>query len=401
MTGNNNEENNKADKLDDNCSLWLRIIQINDVYELANLSNFKTLVDDKSGQADKTLVILAGDFLGPSLLSSLDKGRGMIDCLNNCGITHVCFGNHETDVPMSDLGQRIWESKFKWVNTNMRGIDDILDVETYPHDVIEIENGIHKKKIALIGVLTDDKGVYRPGSFGGATIEPVIESTEKYCKDVLEPLNPDLIIPLTHQRMNFDSLFCQHFAIDGSAKNNQFPLIVGGHDHEPYDEVIAGSRVIKVGMDAQNTAIIDLKWTISGDDDDTEKPTIEIDMIPTTTYAPDPAIKKMVQFHEKVIHELRTAKIFRFDDWLPEDSDEPFSTADNRLGPTNGSTILTSLIRMGMRAQCCILNAGKVVPFFCKNVFCRQQFVLSFPQSFIVVYVVFCCNSSSLASLPI
>lgn len=79
---------------DRNQTIWLRIIQINDVYELKNFPNFKTLVDECSIGPDKTVVILAGDFLGPSLLSSLDKGRGMVDTMQAVGVTHVCFGNH-------------------------------------------------------------------------------------------------------------------------------------------------------------------------------------------------------------------------------------------------------------------------------------------------------------------
>jgi 5'-nucleotidase len=333
--------------------LWLRIIQINDVYELGNLPHFKSLVDDKKGVADETIVILAGDFLGPSLLSSLDKGRGMIDTLNNCGITHVCFGNHETDVPMDQLANRIMESKFKWVNTNMRELDEKLDIETSPHDVIELSHGAHSKKIGLIGLLTDDKSVYRPGSFGGAEIEPVIDCTEKYLKDVLEPMNLDMIIPLTHQRMHFDRIYCEKF------KGSTFPIIIGGHDHEPFSEKHEGSLILKAGMDGENTAVIDITWKIEGDTMASE-PQIEVDMMPTNSFSPDPEIRKMVKFHERIIQELQTAKIFRLDDWRPEGSDEPFSTATNRLGPTTGSTILASLIRMGMRTQCCIMNAGNI-----------------------------------------
>jgi 2',3'-cyclic-nucleotide 2'-phosphodiesterase (5'-nucleotidase family) len=39
-----------------------------------------------------TAVVLAGDFLAPSLLSSLDSGRGMVDVMNDVGIEFVCFG---------------------------------------------------------------------------------------------------------------------------------------------------------------------------------------------------------------------------------------------------------------------------------------------------------------------
>jgi 2',3'-cyclic-nucleotide 2'-phosphodiesterase (5'-nucleotidase family) len=99
----------------------LRIIHINDVYELENLPRFATCVQEyKSRDAEdqcQTIVMLPGDFLAPSLLSSLDHGFGMVDCLNKCGVDYACFGNHETDVPHAELVKRIQESKFKWINT--------------------------------------------------------------------------------------------------------------------------------------------------------------------------------------------------------------------------------------------------------------------------------------------
>lgn len=48
---------------------------------------------------DKVLVTCGGDFLAPSLLSTIDNGATMIDCLNTLPVSHVCFGNHESDVP--------------------------------------------------------------------------------------------------------------------------------------------------------------------------------------------------------------------------------------------------------------------------------------------------------------
>lgn len=36
-----------------------------------------------------------------------------------CAVDFVCFGNHETDVPHAALLQRIAESKFTWINTNI------------------------------------------------------------------------------------------------------------------------------------------------------------------------------------------------------------------------------------------------------------------------------------------
>jgi 2',3'-cyclic-nucleotide 2'-phosphodiesterase (5'-nucleotidase family) len=206
----------------DDCA-WLRIVQVNDVYELYNFPSLKTLIEEKKQGPDKTLVILAGDFLGPSLLSSLDKGRGMVDCLNQCGFTHVCFGNHETDVPCEAIAQRILQSRFVWVNTNMRELDEKIDIDTSPHDIVTITHGDCCKRVGLLGLLTEDPGLYRPGSFGGAKIEAVMEATESYLIKAMEPLNLDLILPMTHQRIPEDRAFAKKFTGD------TFPVILGGH----------------------------------------------------------------------------------------------------------------------------------------------------------------------------
>lgn len=330
-----------------------------DVYELSNFPHFKSLVEARSGWdgeeggPDRTLVILAGDFLAPSLLSSLDRGRGMVDVMNAVGITHVCFGNHEADVPMPQLAQRIAvDSKFHWINTNMRELDEKLDVDTLPHQVVEVTSkgdGSVRRRVGLLGLLTDDPSVYRPGVFAGAKIEPVIETTERYMREVMAPLNLDLVIPLTHQRMNEERDFMRKF------KGDNFPIILGGHDHEVYDETIDGSRVIKTGMDGENTAIIDIVWKDRGV---SSKPEITVDMIKTDSYPADEMLVKRVEGHERILLELQKAKIFRFRDWLK--GDEQFSTKDNRLGPSNGTTVFANMFRMGMRAECCLLNAGNI-----------------------------------------
>ncbi|MBK7156858.1 MAG: hypothetical protein IPH72_34700 [Sandaracinaceae bacterium] len=78
----------------------LRVVAVNDVYVLDELPRLASLVQAARTRdpADCLLVTVAGDFLAPSLLSSLDEGRGMVDCLNALGVTHVTLGNHEDDL---------------------------------------------------------------------------------------------------------------------------------------------------------------------------------------------------------------------------------------------------------------------------------------------------------------
>merc|ERR1740138_1701665 len=57
----------------------LRIIMVNDVYEIENLPQLATCIQQMgTGGPYQTICVLPGDFVAPSLLSSLDKGRGMI-----------------------------------------------------------------------------------------------------------------------------------------------------------------------------------------------------------------------------------------------------------------------------------------------------------------------------------
>ena len=124
-----------------------------------------------------TITMLPGDFLAPSLLSSLDKGKGMVDLLNRVGgvgIQYVCFGNHETDVPIEDMRRRIGEFKGVWLNTNMPDFRPALP----DFKIVEVEAGGQRRRVGLIGLLTIDKNLYRPGAFGGGidTALPVIET---------------------------------------------------------------------------------------------------------------------------------------------------------------------------------------------------------------------------------
>jgi 2',3'-cyclic-nucleotide 2'-phosphodiesterase (5'-nucleotidase family)/Ca2+-binding EF-hand superfamily protein len=337
--------------------LWLRIIQINDVYELDAFPNLQTLIQQhkrspgSENGPDKTLVICAGDFLAPSLLSSLDKGAGMVDCLEAVGVTHVCLGNHETDVGDQALTERILTSKFAWINTNVPSLNEALGVNTVPHDVIEVSNGKMTKKVGILGLLTHDPSLYRPGAFGGAAIEPIIPFTEKYIAKFRSQV--DVMIPMTHQGITEDRAFAQHFG------GEVFPVVLGGHDHEPFDEVKRGARIVKAGMDAEKAAVIDLQWDDESSDESTRAPSVSVVILPTSDFAPDPIVAKRVQAHNKILQELERSPLFSLRNWKPP-SGEAFSTANNRVGPSTGSTALTTMLRMGMRAHCAIVNAGSI-----------------------------------------
>jgi 2',3'-cyclic-nucleotide 2'-phosphodiesterase (5'-nucleotidase family) len=75
----------------------LTVIQITDVYTLEHLASLKTLVEDvrEKSPGAKVVCMLTGDFLSPYLLSSVDKGKGMMNALNKIPLDYLTWGNHE------------------------------------------------------------------------------------------------------------------------------------------------------------------------------------------------------------------------------------------------------------------------------------------------------------------
>ena len=69
----------------------LTIIQITDVYTLQNFASLKTLIETKKKENPNTISVLTGDFLAPYLLSSIDKGYGMMNAIAKTPIDYLTW----------------------------------------------------------------------------------------------------------------------------------------------------------------------------------------------------------------------------------------------------------------------------------------------------------------------
>ncbi|WP_437952960.1 hypothetical protein WME98_21255 [Sorangium sp. So ce296] len=175
---------------------------MNDVYALDNLPRLASLVrHHAAGPADRFIAVLAGDFLAPSLLSSLDHGRGMVDCMNAVPITHTIFGNHEADIELPELRARVQEFRGTWLNTNMPSFSPALPT----HEILEIASpGGRAVRVGLLGLLVHAQGLYRRGAFGGCAIEPANEAAVRWAERLVREERCACVIPMTHQSRDAD-----------------------------------------------------------------------------------------------------------------------------------------------------------------------------------------------------
>ena len=107
----------------------LKILHFNDVYELESAerepvggaARFSTLIKmlEEDPSYARAMLICSGDFVGPSMISNVTKGRHMVDILNILGVDFGCIGNHEFDFGVKNLEQRLDDSQAIWLLSNI------------------------------------------------------------------------------------------------------------------------------------------------------------------------------------------------------------------------------------------------------------------------------------------
>jgi 5'-nucleotidase len=319
----------------------LRIVQVNDVYTLENLPRLHTLVHAMRTEdaADATLVVVAGDFLAPSLLSSLDAGKGMVACLNAIGVTHVIFGNHEDDVPPAELRERVRELRATWIDTNVDGFEPKLPRS----DVVTVTSRAGRPlRVGLVGVVMSDPSVYRRTPFGGAAIRPANEAALGEARRLLREERCACVIPITHQPIEDDR------ALARADVSPPFPVIVGGHEHVPEMEQVGSTWIVKAGMDAVNAVVTDLAWS------DDRSVAVSARIVPVASYSENEPLRALVDVHMAKVHAIESAALVML---APGES---LSSIGTRVHQTSMGTWVCARLRDALGADAGVFNGGGI-----------------------------------------
>ncbi|MEP7123705.1 MAG: 5'-nucleotidase C-terminal domain-containing protein [Byssovorax sp.] len=329
----------------------LRLVCINDVYTLENLPRLRTLVQEQArvDPADLLLTILAGDFVGPSMLSSLDFGRGMVDCLNAVPITLVVLGNHEADIPVAELRARIAEFRGTWLSTNVIGLDPKL----LPSRILDVGHaGSRRVRVGLVGVVMDDPAVYCAGPFGGATLLPANETALRAAAHLVDVEGCACVIPVTHQPMDADRALAR---ATQSPRAPRFPVIVGGHEHVVDIEEIAGTWLEKAGADARHAVIVDLTWPAAAPAaGQPDLPAVRVRLEEVARHAEDTALRARVEGHMRAVVALQQATLLHL---APG---EALSSVGARAQQTTLGALLCARLRDALGADGAIMNGGAI-----------------------------------------
>ena len=164
------------------------------------------------------ILTFGGDAFSPSIMSSIFKGKQVVDVFNHLGMDVAVVGNHEFDFGPEVAEKRIKESNFPWLASNLidkRTGEPLAGTARY---VIKNINGV---KVGFIGLVDNWLDLTSAGP--NAEYLDFIKVGRDLATMLKKDKGVDMVIALTHMDMvNDEKLASEVPEID---------LILGGHDH--------------------------------------------------------------------------------------------------------------------------------------------------------------------------
>jgi 5'-nucleotidase / UDP-sugar diphosphatase len=320
----------------------LTILQINDVYStlpidgLGGLARVATFKQNLVASGRTPLLVLAGDFLSPSVASNTFKGEQMIAALNAAGLDLATLGNHEFDFGVDVLIQRMRESRWQWVVSN---VVDTNTGQPIGGALPYLVRTFGTLKVGFLGLCLTTTEISLDKLTHVRRIDP-IEAAATYLP-VLAREGADVIVAITHLSFADDRALAQRFP--------QIDLIVGGHEHYPITATENRTLISKAGSDAKFVARIDVNRQPSG--------LVErfFELVPITgAIADDPRTAAVARSYEDRLGvELNTVVATSR---VPLDAD----STRMRASETNLGDLVADAMRINAKADISIINSGSI-----------------------------------------
>jgi 2',3'-cyclic-nucleotide 2'-phosphodiesterase (5'-nucleotidase family) len=319
----------------------LTILQINDVYSTlpvngrGGLARVATLKQQLAAAGRTPFLVIAGDFLSPSVASSVFKGEQMVAALNAAGLDLATLGNHEFDFGVDALLARMAQSKWQWVISNVIDTRTRKPLGGAPPYVIRTFGTL---KVGFIGLCLVSGEISRDKLASARLVDP-FEAAATYLP-ILQRHRVDLIVAVTHLTFADDRKLARRFpAID---------LIVGGHEHFPITAMEGRTLISKAGSDARFVARIDMNRRAGN---------VErfFDLIPmSSAIADEPGTAAIIADYESRLGTALDAVVGSTRVTL-DATDLVLRVAESNLGD-----LVADAIRADTNADVALLNAGSI-----------------------------------------
>ena len=342
-------------------------LQINDVYEIAplrggregGLARVATMKARLKKECPNTFLVVAGDFLSPSAIGTSRRegrriaGAQMVDVMNRAGVDLVTFGNHEFDITEAELLDRVNESRFSWVSSNVK------------HRTSAGPAPFVQKMGDTAAVFPEYRILTIPAASGGTFRIGILAVTlDKNGADFIQYENPyaaarrvcdrlkaesDCIVALTHLSMHQDRELAKRVP--------ELKLIMGGHEHRNMVFRAGETMITKADANARTAWVHRLRFARAGGVElVSELQTID-DALPEDSITAS-AVHTWLSIAYKGFEELGLQP------WAPVTTlHEALDGRESsiRYGPTNlGKAVCRAMLAAAGQADAAIVNSGSV-----------------------------------------
>lgn len=310
----------------------IKIIQINDVYEIDAINNGKSgglarvawIRDSIANENPNTWYFLAGDFVNPSLLGTIKydgerlQGKQMVEVLNRSNLDLVTFGNHEFDIKEEDLQKRLDESEFAWTSANVKHVTPNGLSQFYKETI----TGREPVSDFMIYRASNSRG--EQVNFGVFSVTlpsnpkdyvhygDIYDEAEKAYKEASE--NSDFVIGMTHVSIDQDKEIARRIP--------DLRLIMGGHEHNNMVVNVGKTVITKADANVVSLFVHTITYHPSYKTYEIESELVEV----TNKYPSKPEVQAVVDKWNKVL-----------DDNLKTLIDNPYEVIYNAEIPLDGT----------------------------------------------------------------
>lgn len=325
------------------------------------------------------LFLHSGDFLFPSFLSNYFKGKQIVEMLNYCNLDCCTLGNHDFDGGKKVLRQRIKESKFKYVVTNLlpprelSGIIDRFSVWPTKRPVIAI--------LGIVGETTASKA--KKNGFR----EVATQKALKQYASIITKQYPHVRCLVLLSHMSDEEDFELKSLVSKFWRGNS--IILGGHDHNDiisYDSKNKEKCILLKGQsNARTIRMIILTENILREDSDVDfsKNILIYDSNIYDKIAPERKIQKKIEKWFALLEkkeDLRKDNIIKI---FPRGTILNATEHDLRRGTTNFGNFVADCVKEFTGADISFVNSGhfrgdrkvgrELTEFHLKNIFVLDQ----------------------------
>ena len=187
--------------------------------DMGGVVNRKAVIDSIRAVEKNVLLFDIGDFVQGTPYFNLFKGRVEAKAMDMMKYDVGTIGNHEFDYGLDSMKMVFDLLDYPIVCCNYDFSKTVLKNKIKPYIVLK-KDGV---KIGVIGAGVDPDGMIQKDKYIGMDFLPVIETVNRYAKQLKVKDKCDIVICLSHVGYNPDKLL--------AAQSQYLDLILGGHSH--------------------------------------------------------------------------------------------------------------------------------------------------------------------------